>query len=164
MAYVPQNVALMSGSIRENVALGIANSDVDDERIWEVLSQVDLASFLTGERQGLETMVGERGVKLSGGQRQRIGLARALYSRPRLLVLDEATSALDSQTERLITTVLASFDHSVTTITIAHRLATVQLADLVVYLEHGQILAQGTFSEVRAGNAAFAQQADLLGL
>jgi len=164
IAYVPQEVSLMSGTIRENVALGINPSDVDDLRVSQVLKQVDLEEFLRTERHGLETVIGERGTKLSGGQRQRLGLARALYSSPRLLVLDEATSALDAQTEHLISTVLGSLSNSVTTITIAHRLATVKSADLVLYLEKGEILARGTFEEVRSRNAAFAEQANLLGV
>lgn len=164
MAYVPQNVSLMSGTIRENVALGVNPIEIDDLRITEVLKQVDLEEFLRTERMGLDTAIGERGAKLSGGQRQRLGLARALYSRPRLLVLDEATSALDAHTEHLISNVLNSLAASVTTITIAHRLATVKSADLVIYLDKGEILARGTFEEVKALNTAFAEQANLLGL
>jgi ABC-type multidrug transport system fused ATPase/permease subunit len=111
----------------------------------------------------LDAPVGERGLRLSGGQRQRIGVARALFTRPRLFVLDEATSALDAETERAITDILAGLK-GVTTLIIAHRLSTVRNADLVVYLEDGRKLAAGSFEEVCAQVPAFQRQADLMGL
>ena len=109
-------------------------------------------------------MVGEHGARFSGGQRQRLGLARALYSRPKLLVMDEATSALDSETEQAISATLASLKGLVTTITIAHRLATVRACNVVVFLEAGRAMAIGTFEEVRELSPSFDQQARLLGL
>ena len=109
-------------------------------------------------------MIGEHGIKLSGGQRQRLGIARALYTRPKLLVLDEATSALDSETEQAIAQTLQELEGAVTTVTIAHRLATIRHCDLVVYLEDGRVQAQGSFSEVRAVAPQFDRQAQLLGL
>ena len=164
VAYVPQTVALISGSVRDNVALGLARDAVDDGAIWRALESASLAEFLRDSRDGLETVIGERGVKLSGGQRQRLGIARALYSNPRLLVLDEATSALDAETEHAVTTALASLDSSVTTVTIAHRLATIRSADLVLYMEDGRVKASGTFDEVRTMVKSFDRQAGLLGL
>jgi ABC-type multidrug transport system fused ATPase/permease subunit len=113
---------------------------------------------------GLDTMIGERGFRLSGGQRQRLGIARALYTRPKLLILDEATSALDAETEQAIIQTLEELEGEVTTITVAHRLATVRFADQVLYLEGGRIAARGTFDEVRAQVADFDNQATLLGL
>lgn len=164
MAYVPQDVAVLTGTVRENVALGIPAEFIDDSLVWEALERAELSSFLHESRDGIETIVGENGVQLSGGQRQRLGIARALYSRPKLLVLDEATSALDAETERIITQTLASLAGDVTLIVIAHRLATVRHCDQVVHLSEGRITGRGTFSEVRAQVPEFARQADLLGL
>ena len=115
-------------------------------------------------RNGLDTMIGERGVRLSGGQRQRLGLARALYTRPLLLVLDEATSALDAETERAIIKTLDDLEGSVTTVTVAHRLATVRRADQLIYMRDARIECRGTFDEVRSQVADFDRQALLLGL
>jgi len=164
MAYVPQDVAVLTGSVRENVALGIPSEFIDNSLVWEALERAHLAEFLRSSRDGIDTLVGENGVQLSGGQRQRLGIARALYSRPRLLVLDEATSALDSETERLITQTLESLAGDVTLIIIAHRLATVRHCDQVVYMDSGRITGLGTFAEVRAAVPDFDRQAELLGL
>jgi ABC-type multidrug transport system fused ATPase/permease subunit len=164
MSYVPQDVAVLTGSVRENVALGIPSEFIDNSLVWEALERAHLAEFLRSSRDGIETLVGENGVQLSGGQRQRLGIARALYSRPRLLVLDEATSALDAETERLITETLDSLAGDVTLIIIAHRLATVRHCDQVIYLAGGRITGSGTFSEVRAQVPDFDRQAELLGL
>lgn len=164
MAYVPQAVALVDGTIRDNVALGLPTEAVDDERVWEALKRAHLAEFLSAGREGLDTHVGERGIRLSGGQRQRLGIARALYTRPLLLVLDEATSALDAETEQLIVQTLDELEGSVTTITVAHRLATVRRADQLIYLEHGRLVASGSFDEVRKQVPDFDRQASLLGL
>ena len=164
IAYVPQTVALVSGTVRENVALGVEPDDIDDDRVLDALQKARLADFLEDSRDGIHTEIGERGVRLSGGQRQRLGIARALYSRPRLLVLDEATSALDAETENLITSTLDSIGRSVTTVTVAHRLATIRRADKVLYLENGRVLAGGTFDEVRRAMPQFDHQANLLGL
>ena len=164
IAYVPQTVALTEGSVRENVALGLPPEAIDDDLVWEALERARLAGFLREEREGLDTVIGERGVRLSGGQRQRLGIARALYTRPRLLLLDEATSALDAETEQLITQTLQELEGDVTTITVAHRLATIRNADQVVYLKDGALAARGTFDEVRAAAPDFARQAKILGL
>ncbi len=164
ITYVPQNVALVGGSVRDNVALGLPQDLVNDERVWEALERAHLAEFLVANRDGLDTAIGERGVKLSGGQRQRLGIARALYTRPKLLVLDEATSALDAETEQAIVRTLAELEGEVTTITVAHRLATVRNVDELIYLERGIVKARGTFEEVRAQAKDFDRQATLLGL
>lgn len=164
VAYVPQTVGLTEGSIRENVALGLPQIAIDDSMVWEALERAHLATFLRDTREGLDTIVGERGVRLSGGQRQRLGIARALYTRPLMLVLDEATSALDAETEQAITETLRALEGDVTTITIAHRLATIRFADEVVFMRHGVIEARGTFEEVRASTPDFERQAHLLGL
>jgi len=164
IAYVPQDVAVLSGSVRENVALGFPDEDIDDRKVWEALQRAHLADFLGEYRDGLDTVVGENGVKLSGGQRQRLGIARALYTRPRMMVMDEATSALDAQTERDITTTIDEISGEVTTIVIAHRLATVRHCELVLYLRQGRLMASGSFDEVRESIPEFDQQAQLLGL
>ena len=164
VAYVPQSVALVAGAVRDNVALGLPRDAVDDNMVWEALERAHLADFLREHREGLDTYIGERGIRLSGGQRQRLGIARALYTRPRLLVLDEATSALDSETEQAIVQTLDELEGDVTTVTVAHRLATVRRADQLLYLEFGNAVAQGTFEEVRSMAPDFDRQAALLGL
>ena len=164
VAYVPQEVALVNGTVRENVALGLPAEAIDDAWVWEALERAHLAEFLREGREGLDTLIGENGTRISGGQRQRLGVARALFTRPRLLVLDEATSALDAETEQAISQTMRDLEGDVTTITIAHRLATVRHCDLVLYLEHGRVVARGTFEEARAQSASFDRQAQLLGL
>ena len=163
VAYVPQSVALVSGSVRDNVALGLSQAEIDDDRVWDALRRAHLADYLAGARDGLDTEVGERGVQLSGGERQRLGIARALYTDPGLPVMDEATSALDAETESLVTRTIEEPRSDVTTITIAHRLATVRRADKVIYLDRGRLLAQGTFDEVRLAVPRFDHQAALAG-
>jgi ABC-type multidrug transport system fused ATPase/permease subunit len=164
VAYIPQSVGLTQGTVRENVALGLPDLAIDDELVWEALERAHLADFLRDTREGLHTVIGERGVRLSGGQRQRLGSARALYTRPRLLVLDEATSALDAETEQAISETLRELEGEVTTITIAHRLATIRFADEVIFMRHGVIEARGSFEEGRASTPDFERQAQLLGL
>jgi ABC-type multidrug transport system fused ATPase/permease subunit len=164
IAYVPQTVALISGSVRENVALGIPNDLIDDTLVWEALERAHLGNFLRDERDGLSTVVGERGFRLSGGQRQRLGIARALYTRPKLLILDEATSALDAETEQAIVETLQELEGQVTTITVAHRLVTVRHADELLYLDRGVISARGNFDQIRSESEDFDRQATLLGL
>ena len=164
IAYVPQHVMLANDSVRANVALGLPREIVDDELVWEALERAQVADYLRYQPDGLDTQVGERGLRLSGGQRQRLGIARALFTRPRLLVLDEATSALDAETENAIAKMLAELDADVTTVIVAHRLSTIRHVDLVVYLEGGKILAQGTFGQVFDRVPALQRQAKLMGL
>ena len=164
IAYVPQAVALVAGSVRDNVALGLPREVVSDDLVWEALRRAHLADFLTEAREGLDTPIGERGFRLSGGQRQRLGIARALYTRPKLLVLDEATSALDAETELAVIQTLEELEGEVTTITIAHRLATVRRSDQVLYMASGRIIARGKFDDVRLQVEDFDRQASLLGL
>lgn len=163
-AYVPQDVFLANESIAYNIALGVHPKDIDAARVWQVLEQVGLASYVHDHREGLSTMVGEGGVRLSGGQRQRIGIARALYSDPRLLVLDEATSSLDSQTESEITQVIDQTRGTTTLVVIAHRLSTVRSVDQILYLDGGRQRALGSFDDVRRANPDFDEQARLLGI
>jgi ABC-type multidrug transport system fused ATPase/permease subunit len=164
VAYVPQTVATFNTTVRGNILMGLTPEEVPDDRVWEALALASLDTAFRELPEGLDTMVGERGVRLSGGQRQRLGLARALLTHPSLLVLDEATSALDAQTESDITTALANLSGRVTTVTIAHRLSTIQFADVVAYLEDGRCIAVGSFEELRRTIDAFDQQAQLLGI
>jgi ABC-type multidrug transport system fused ATPase/permease subunit len=164
IGYVPQDVYLVRGTVRENIGLGLSSENIDDVAVWEALRLAELEEIISAAPRGLDTEVGERGVRLSGGQRQRLGLARALYSKPNLLVLDEATSALDSETEAAVTRALQHLSRDVTRIVIAHRLATVRDCDQVAYLEEGKILAVSTFQEVRDLIPRFDSQAGLLGL
>jgi ATP-binding cassette subfamily C protein len=149
LGYVPQRPGLIHGSIAENVALGVEPRAIDKERVREVIHLSQLADVVGALPGGIEADLGKHADSLSGGQLQRIGLARALYSRPRLVVLDEATSALDAETESEIVKAIAGLRHECTFIVIAHRLSTVQKADIVYVLEGGALIAQGTFSEVR---------------
>ena len=164
IGYVPQDIVVIDGTIRSNVAFGLPPELVDDERIHQVLASAQLLSFVLSERNGLETVVGEHGMKLSGGQRQRLGLARALYTYPKILMLDEATSALDAGTEAAVVNSVASLSYGVTRIVIAHRLATVRECDQVAFLEHGRLAACGSFDDVRRLSRNLDESARLLGL
>jgi len=148
-AYVPQKPGLVSGSIADNVALGFETVDINEDKVWESLEKAQLASLVTELPDGIHSSLGAHSDGLSGGQIQRLGLARALYSNPRLIVLDEATSALDAATEASITEAIANLGSETTVVVIAHRLSTIQNADQVHVMDDGQIVASGTFSEVR---------------
>jgi ABC-type multidrug transport system fused ATPase/permease subunit len=163
VAYVPQNVAIMNGTIRENVTLGYPVGPEADEFVYEALRLAQLSDLIKEMPAGLDTNVGERGAKLSGGQRQRLGIARALFTNPKLLVLDEATSSLDGQTESDISEAINSLHGQVTVVLIAHRLSTVRTADQVIYLSRGEIIARGSFEEVRSAVPEFEKQAQLMG-
>jgi ABC-type multidrug transport system fused ATPase/permease subunit len=164
IAYVPQDVAIAIGTVRENIALGFPNEFATDERISKALKIAHLESFVDSLENKADTHVGERGAKLSGGQRQRLGIARAMFTNPKLLVLDEATSSLDAETEASVSNAIQSLRGGTTILMIAHRLATVRTADVVVYIAGGKILAQGTFEQVRSVVPEFDRQANLLGL
>lgn len=163
IAYVPQDVMISDGTIKENVALGYPDTAISDEQVWEALKVASLENFVRDLPNGIDTLVGERGSKLSGGQRQRLGIARAMITKPSLIVFDEATSALDSQTENEISESINALKGSTTIILIAHRLSTVKDADKVVYLESGKKIAEGTFAEVRSQVSNFDSQAKLNG-
>jgi ABC-type bacteriocin/lantibiotic exporter with double-glycine peptidase domain len=164
VGYVPQDVVFLNGSVRENVAIAVDPIDINDKQIWNCLKLVHLDSLFSSSKHGLDSLIGERGLKLSGGQRQRIGIARALYSNPKLLVLDEATSALDAETEKVISETIRNLGQKVTLIVVAHRISTVQNADQVIYVEDGRIRSIGSFAEVRHAVPDFEHQANLMGL
>ena len=138
IAYVPQSIYLIDATIRENVALGESTDEIDDVRVYKALTMAELDLFVNAQPKGIETMVGERGVKLSGGQRQRIGIARALYQQPEVLILDEATSALDNETEKSITDTILKFKGQITIIAIAHRVSTLAECDFKLRFENGK--------------------------
>lgn len=158
IAYVPQEVFLIQGSILQNVTLGYDKSDIDVSRVEQCLKQAELWGFVSGLPRGVNSEIGERGSNLSGGQRQRIGIARALYSNPKLLILDEATSALDWETEKDINDTLLKFKGEKTIVVIAHRLASIVRADRLIYLDKGTVVADGTVEAVRAKVASFDRQ------
>jgi ABC-type bacteriocin/lantibiotic exporter with double-glycine peptidase domain len=162
VAYVPQEVKVINGSIKENVCLGYASEEVKDEEVASLLMSVQMPEFST--TTGLQISAGEGGSKMSGGQRQRLGLARSLFTNPKLLILDEATSALDSVTEKKITEYINSVKGSLTLVVIAHRLSTLRNADRILYIKNGEILAQGNFDELRELLPEFDLQAREMGI
>ena len=164
LSYVPQDVTISNGTIRSNITLGFPPTAGTNEMIWDAINISQLQEFLRGLPEGENTKVGDRGSSMSGGQRQRLGIARALFTKPKLLVLDEATSALDGETEANISAAIKSLKGDVTVILIAHRLSAVREADQVIYIENGKILATGTFDEVRSNVRNFDRQASLMGL
>ena len=146
MAFVPQEVLLFGGTIRENIAYG--DTDANDEEISAAAKKANALDFINQFPDGLDTLVGERGIQLSGGQRQRIAIARAILKDPTILILDEATSALDSESERLVQEALDYLMKGRTSIVIAHRLSTIRSADKILVLENGRIVEQGQHDEL----------------
>ena len=164
VSYVPQDIVIAAGTIRENVALGYPSEAATDELVMSALRIAHLDKYVADLEQGIDTQVGERGAKISGGQRQRLGIARAMFTRPHLLVLDEATSSLDGGTEANISDAIHALRGSTTVVMIAHRLSTVRDADIVIYLSEGTVKAIGNFDEVRMVVPDFDRQAKLMGL
>lgn len=139
IGYIPQSIYLVDEPIRNNIAFGIADDEIDDARIWEALGEAQLADFVRGLPEGLDTTIGDRGVRISGGQRQRLGIARALYHNPEILVFDEATSALDNETEAAVMEAINSFHGRKTMVIIAHRLNTIEKCDIIYKVDDGKI-------------------------
>ncbi len=138
VGYVPQSVFLIDDTIRNNIAFGL--KDIDDKLIWRALEQAQLKDFVKGLPQGLDTIVGERGIKFSGGQRQRIAIARALYNKPEILILDEATAALDNETEKAVMESIDALQGKITMIIVAHRLTTIRNCDAIYEIKDGKAL------------------------
>lgn len=156
LGYVPQEIFLTDSTIAENIALGVPPEEIDHRQVERCARMAHLHDFIVQELpEGYDTVAGERGVRFSGGQRQRIGIARALYREPSILVFDEATSALDTATEQAVMEAIEALHHQKTVILIAHRLETVHGCDQVVLLEHGQVVAQGTYDELERSSERF---------
>jgi ATP-binding cassette, subfamily B, bacterial PglK len=148
IGYVPQSIYLTDDTLRHNVAFGLPSEEIDDAAVQRAIKDAQLEEFIASLPKGLETIVGERGVRLSGGQRQRIGIARALYHDPAVLVLDEATSALDTATEQGVMQAVTALRGSKTLVIVAHRLSTVEHCDRLYRLEQGRVVAEGTPAEM----------------
>jgi ABC-type multidrug transport system fused ATPase/permease subunit len=148
IGYVPQSVYLIDDTIRRNIALGLEDAEIDEGRVLESARDAQLDGFLSGLAEGLDTVVGERGVRLSGGERQRIAVARALYRRPAVLIFDEATAALDNVTEQALTNTIHGLHGRITTLFIAHRLSSVQSCDRLIFLSNGRIADVGTYIQL----------------
>ena len=164
ISYVPQDVAIVDGTIRENVSLGYLCDGSEDPFVWKALEVSQLSDFVKSLPEGLDSQVGDNGTRLSGGQRQRLGIARALFTMPRLIVLDEATSALDGNLEVELSDAIKNLRGEVTVILIAHRLSTLRSADQIIYLSEGRLVASGTIEQVKSLVPDFESQASLMGL
>ncbi|TRZ87715.1 MAG: ABC transporter ATP-binding protein [Methanosarcinales archaeon] len=159
IGYIPQSIYLTDDTIRHNVALGLDDKEISEEHLWQAVRAAQLESFVRTLPQGIDTVIGERGVRLSGGQRQRIGIARALYHNPEVLIMDEATSALDNATERSVIQALDALKGDRTIIMIAHRLTTVQNCDTLYFMKNGQIESFGNYSDLLSSNREFREMA-----
>lgn len=159
IGYIPQSIYLTDESLRENIAFGLPQEEIDDEKVKRALKLAQLNSMIEKLPKGIDTIVGERGVKLSGGQRQRVGIARALYHEPQVLVMDEATSALDNVTEKQISRAIDNLRGERTIIMIAHRLTTVKNCDVLYLMREGKIVDYGSYSELLEKNREFRNMA-----
>lgn len=164
ISYVPQRPGLITGSVLQNIALGINPEDVNEADVWEAIARAEIEDYVRSLPGGVHSSLGENSDSLSGGQMQRIGLARALYTKPRLLILDEATSALDAETEAAISNTLEKLKKTTTIIVVAHRLSTVKMADVVHVLENGKVIAEGTLSHLMENVPLVKRFSDLMSL
>jgi ATP-binding cassette, subfamily B, bacterial PglK len=155
IGYVPQSINLLDASIRDNVAMGLEGSAIDNQKVWSVLKEANLFEFVKDFPHQLDTFIGENGVRISGGQRQRLGLARALYRDPEVIIFDEATSALDMETEKRITEEIMKLSGKRTLIIVAHRISTIKECDVIYYLKNGEIVNSGKYEELKKLNRDF---------
>ncbi len=159
IAHVPQSIYLADTTLAENIAFGVPRNAIDLDRVQQAARQAQIADFIESSPEGYQAYVGERGIRLSGGQRQRIGIARALYKQASVLVFDEATSALDNTTEQSVMGAIEGLSSDFTILLIAHRLTTVRRCDTIVELEHGQVVAQGTYEQLLERSPSFRRMA-----
>ena len=164
IGYVPQEVFVENSTVKENICLGFNPTSVSDELVWEALQMADLSDFVKGLEGQLSYKISDAGKNLSGGQRQRLGIARALLTKPKIVIFDEATSALDAETENRVSESILKLTGECTVIFIAHRLSVVRSADVIYYIDKGRIVNQGTFDELRSINADFNNQANFMGI
>jgi ABC-type multidrug transport system fused ATPase/permease subunit len=161
VGYVPQHIFLVDDSVAANIAFGVPPSEIDRTAVETAARIANLHDFVVrGLERGYDTRIGERGVRLSGGERQRVGIARALYRNPILLIMDEATSALDNITERAVMDAVANMSGQLTMILIAHRLTTVRQCDTILLLEHGRIIARGSYDSLLASSEHFREMVE----
>jgi ABC-type multidrug transport system fused ATPase/permease subunit len=164
IGYVPQDVFIENSTVKENICLGFNPDSVPDQLVWEALQMADLSDFVKGLDGQLSYRISDAGKNLSGGQRQRLGIARALLTKPKIVIFDEATSALDAETENRVSESILKLTGECTVIFIAHRLSVVRSADMIYYIDKGKIVSQGTFDELRKLNADFNNQANFMGI
>ncbi len=164
IGYVPQDVFIENSTVKENICLGFNPDSVPDELVWQALQLADLSEFVNGLEGQLSYRISDAGKNLSGGQRQRLGIARALLTKPKIVIFDEATSALDAETENRVSESILKLTGECTVIFIAHRLSVVRSADMIYYIDKGKIVSQGTFDELRKLNADFNNQANFMGI
>ena len=148
IGYVPQTIYLTDDTLRRNIAFGLSNEQIDEQAVFRAIQSAQLDKFVDELSQGLDTMVGERGIRLSGGQRQRIGIARALYHSPSVLVLDEATSALDGETEQAVMQAIDSLSGKLTILIVAHRVSTLRNCSQIVELKSGKVAMIGAYNDI----------------
>jgi ATP-binding cassette, subfamily B, bacterial PglK len=164
IGYVPQDVFIENSTVKENICLGFNPDSVEDDLVWQALQMADLSDFVKGLEGQLSFRISDAGKNLSGGQRQRLGIARALLTKPKIVIFDEATSALDADTENRVSESILKLTGECTVIFIAHRLSVVRSADMIYYIDKGKIINQGTFEELRKLNADFNNQANFMGI
>ena len=160
IGYVPQTIFLADASIKENVAFGLHADEIDEKRVVEAIKLANLEEHIRTLPEGINSLVGEKGVQLSGGQRQRIAIARALYNDPNVIVFDEATSALDGLTEKVIMDSIYQLSQTKTIILIAHRLNTVKNCDVIYLFDKGKLIDSGSFEEMKDRNNHFKLMAE----
>jgi ABC-type multidrug transport system fused ATPase/permease subunit len=164
IGYVPQDVFIENSTVKENICLGFNPESVSDDLVWQALQLADLSDFVKGLEGQLSYRISDAGKNLSGGQRQRLGIARALLTKPKIVIFDEATSALDAETENRVSESILKLTGECTVIFIAHRLSVVRSADMIHYIDKGKIVSQGTFEELRSINTDFNNQANFMGI